>query len=892
MNMLTRRTGIPEKPPRWADRLLEWFCAPHLLEEVQGDLHERFERNCRLLGIKSARQQYACEVLSFLRPFALKRQPSKYTTLPLFSNAMLQNYIKIALRNLARNKAYSAINIIGLSIGLAAAMLIMLYTKDEVSYDRFHANNPSIYRITSKDIKPNGDFIYQQPYTGLFPGPKFHAGVPEITTFVRYKENRKDLKVGNEVKSQTVHFADASFFSVFTFPLLSGNPKTALQSPNSVVISEDMAEKSFGTTNVLGKTMSFKTDDSFKPNDTDGFEPYTITGVAKNCPQNSSIKFDVLMPMVVKAEEMTNNENWFSVFMNTFVVLSPHANNKAVEKKMNQVYLADAKESIVSMAKKFGVTNRTVYELQPFTDMHLSKELPASNGLVDESNPAFSYILSVIALFILLIACINFVNLTVARSLKRAKEIGVRKVVGGARIQLIIQFLGESFILCFAAFVFAFVLIELALPTFNQLSNKALALSYLFDNKLVLGYIAIFIITTLLSGFYPALVLSGYSPVQTLYSRFNLSGKNYLQKSLVVLQFSLASFLIIASLTIYSQFNYLTNKDLGYDDKNLVIVDKSNLKRSEVNVLKYELLKNQNIIDVAPKNGGFWGTVAKINGETQLSFAYETVNEVFLPLFKIPIVKGRNFSKAFPSDSTHSVLVNETFVKKAGWKNPIGQVVNFWLDSTKYNVIGVVRDYHYQSLSQEIKPELFTMKPGNAYARAFIKIKPNTETASLQHIEKVFKKLFPLTPYSYKFMDQENLKRYESEEKWKQMMLFGAILTIFISCIGLFGLATLSAERRTKEIGIRKVLGASVSGIVQLLSTDFLKLVSLSFVFAFPAAWYAMQEWLKNYPYRINMSVWVFIVTAVIAISIAFLTVGWQSLRAAMINPVKSLKTE
>ena len=871
-------------PPRLADRLLELFCAPHLLEEVQGDLHERYVRDVGRMGVAKAKRTYTGNVLSFLRPFALKRQPGQYPPIPLFSFDMLQNYIKIALRNLARNKAYSGINIIGLSIGLAAAMLIMLYTKDEVSYDRFHEKNPSIYRITSKYLTAAGIVEQLQPYTGLFPGPKFHAGVPEITTFVRYREGQKDMKQGNEVLSQVVYIADTSFFSVFTFPLINGNPKTALQNPQSVVISEEVAEKNFGTTNVLGKTLFFKENDKF--------EAYTVTGVSKKCPQNSSIKFDVLMPMVVKEDEFTNNMNWFSVFMNTFVILSPNASLKAVESKMNKVYLADAQGSIKEIAKKYGETGKTEYALQPFTEMHLSKELPANNGLVDESNPTFSYILSGIALFILLIACINFVNLTVARSLKRAKEIGVRKVVGGARTQLIIQFLGESFLLCFAAFVLAIGLLELALPTFNQLSNKALALSYLLDTKLIVGYISLFIVTSLLAGFYPALVLSSYNPVQTLYSRFNLSGKNYLQKSLVVLQFTLASFLIIASLTIYAQFNYLTSKNLGYDDKNLVVINKSNLKRSEEKLFKEELVKNQNIIDVAPKNGGRWGTVAKINGDTQLNFDYETVNEVYLPLFKIPIVKGRNFSTGFPSDSTHSVLVNETFVKKAGWKNPIGQIVDFWLDSAKYNIVGVVKDYHYASLSQEIKPQLFTMKPKNNYGKTFIKIKPNTETASLQFIEATFKKLFPLSPYSYSFMDQENLKRYESEAKWKQMMLFGAILTIFISCIGLFGLATLSAERRTKEIGIRKVLGASVTGIVQLLSTDFLKLVSISFIFAFPAAWYAMQEWLKNYPYRINISVWVFLMTACIAISIAFLTVGWQSLRAAMINPVKSLKTE
>ncbi|GAB3494899.1 ABC transporter permease [Spirosoma knui] len=876
------------EPPRWADRLLEWFCAPHLLEEIQGDLHERFHRCVATMGERKARHRYVRNVLSFIQPFAIKRKPtnSPYSSVPLLSTTMLQNYFKIALRTLVHNKVYSSINVIGLSIGLAAAMLIMLYTKDEVSYDRFHANNPNIYRITSQELNPAGSPERFSPYTGIFQGPKFSASVPEIRSFVRYQSNRRDIKQGNEIKSQDVFITDSSFFQIFSFPLLSGNSKTALRQPKSVVLSEEMAKTQFGTTDALGKVLYLKEEDQF--------EPYTVTGVAAKCPQNSSIKFDVLMPITVSKEDMGNNSNWFSVFLNTFVVLNPNANIKAVEAKMNRIYLADAKESIKEMAEKYGFKNKVEYALQPYIDMHLSKELPADNGLVDSSNPMFSYILSGIALFILLIACINFINLTVARSLKRAKEIGVRKVVGGGRWQLIIQFMGESFVLCFAAFILAILLVQLALPTFNQLSDKALALSYLFDLKLILGYITLFVITGLLAGFYPAIVLSNYDPVQTLYSRFNLSGKNYLQKGLVVLQFALASSLIVATLTIYSQFNYLTNKDLGYDDSNMVVLEKSGMKRSEASLLEEELLKSPTIINVSPKNGGFWGTIAKVNNsEKQINFAYETIDETYLPAFKIPIIKGRNFSAQFPSDSTNSVLVNESFVKEAGWKNPIGQVVDFSYDKPeKYRVIGVVKNHHYASLNQEIKSQLFTMKPTNLYGKAFIKIKPNTETESLQYIEKTFKKLFPLNPYSYKFLDQENLKRYESEAKWKQMMLFGAILTIFISCIGLFGLATLSAERRTKEIGIRKVLGASVSTIVQLLSTDFLKLVALSFIFAFPAAGYAMQEWLKNYPYRISLGADVFALTALIAISIAFLTVGWQSLKAALINPVKTLKSE
>jgi putative ABC transport system permease protein len=505
----------------------------------------------------------------------------------------------------------------------------------------------------------------------------------------------------------------------------------------------------------------------------------------------------------------------------------------------------------------------------------------------------YAYILSGIALFILLIACINFVNLTVARSVKRAKEIGIRKVVGGDRTQLIIQFLGESFLLCTIAFALAILLVQFTLPVFNHLSNKVLALSYLFDAKLIGGYLLLFIVTSLLAGFYPALVLSGYKPVQTLYSRFNLAGKNYLQKSLVVLQFALASFLIIATLTIYKQFNFLTNEKLGYDDSDLVIVHNDFKTHEVAQLFKRELLDDPNILSVAPRNGGQWGTVAKVSNDSTIQFDYETVDEAYLQTLKIPLIAGRNFSPDFPSDSANSVLVNESFAKKAGWKNPVGQVLNFWYDNNKkYSVIGVVKDYHYQPLNQKIEPQVFTMKKDNNYGMVYIKIKPNSAVASLQTIQKTFKRLFPFSPYTYIFKNEQNLKSYEAEAKWKQIMLFGAILTIFISCIGLFGLSVLSAEKRTKEIGIRKVLGASVKRVATILSKDFLKLVFISLVIAIPAAWMVATKWLENYPYRITLSWWLFAFAAMLVIMIALITVSFQAIKAAIGNPVKSLRTE
>jgi len=796
---------------------------------------------------------------------------------------MFKNYFKIAFRNIQRNKIYSFINIAGLSLGLACAMLIILYVKDEVSFDRFHKNGNNIYRIAS--IMQFGGEEKKLGITGFLQGPRFTQNVSGIKSFVRLQGGRQDFKKGTDIQSQDILYADSTFFSVFTFPLLSGNPVTCLTEPHTIVLTEDEAKKQFGTSDVLGKNILIREDSAFVP--------YKVTAVAKDCPQNSSIQFSALLPFKETETDALNNDNWFNFFLNTFVVLEPNANQHAIENQMQRFYVKDAKGTFSKMAEQFDLgkdASMGSYFLQPFTAMHLSTELPA-DGLSKASNPVYSYILSGIALFILLIACINFINLTIARSMKRAKEIGIRKVVGGNRKQLIIQFLGESFVLCLIAFATAVALVKLILPVFNHLSNKALAISYLFDTKLIAAYLVLFVLTTLLAGFYPAFILSDFNPVKTLYSRFTLSGKNYLQKALVVLQFTLSSFLIIATLIIYYQFNYLTTEKLGYDDSNLVMVEKGGLKPTQAKLFREQLMKNPGILGVAPKNGGYSSTRAKVESDSAIDFTYETIDESYLPLLKIPLVAGRNFSMDFPSDSSKAVLVNESFVKKAGWKNPLGQQVNFWYRNQKYVVIGVVKDYHFQALSQKIGPQLFTMN-GNDFGVVYIKIRPESATSSLAYIQKTFHALFPLAPFSYTFKNDENIKNYEAEAKWKQIMLYSAILTIFISCIGLFGLSVLSAEKRTKEIGIRKVLGASVQSVVTSLSLDFLKLVLIAMVIAIPLAWLAAGKWLQKYPYRIQMSWEIFAAGGLFVIIIALITVSFQAIKAAMANPVESLRTE
>jgi len=750
---------------------------------------------------------------------------------------------------------------------------------DEVSYDRFNVNAANIYHLAVDDQSPDGQ-VRKFSSTGDMPGPNFKRQLPEIQDFVRIQGGSYTIKRGNEVFDQDALHVDSNFFSVFTFPMVYGKPQNALNDLHSVVLSEEVAEKYFGKGNPVGKTLDLKVDDKF--------QPFTVTAVTRKTPQNSSIKIKMLLPK--KVNHIDNQ--WLNFFQNTFFVIKPGTNIKQLDAKINKVFLTDAASEIKGNADKYGDKNKRTFSLQALLEMHTSTDYPADNGLSDQSNPMYSYILSGIALFILSIACINFVNLTVARSLKRAKEIGIRKVVGGQRKQLIMQFLGESFILSFIAFVLAIALVQLALPMFNALANKALAFSYLLSFKLVAGYIGIFLLTGLLAGFYPALVLSGFNPVQTLYNRTQYIGKNYLSKGLVILQFTLATFLIISTITIYSQFSYLMNFDLGYNDKNVVSITAWGIDKTKMSLFKNELLKDPSILSVTADQGGRWGTMAHINGSQQQMFDMKHVDEDYLPLFQVPMVKGRNFSKAMVSDSANSVLVNEEFVKQAGWKNPIGQVVDFFYNKKKYTVVGIVKDYHFLSLTEKTPPILYTMKPDYPWGNVFVKITDKNKSEALNRIQKEFKALFPFIPYQYKFKDAEIAEQYDKEAKWKQIVTFGAILTIFISCIGLFGLASLSAERRKKEIGIRKVLGASVEGIVRKLSTDFVKLVIISAVIATPIAWWAMHKWLENYPYRIAINTWIFLFAAILVFFIALATVSYQAIKAAIANPVNSLRSE
>lgn len=802
---------------------------------------------------------------------------------------MFKNYFKAAVRNLLRTPLFSIINIVGLSVGLACCMLIILYAKDELSYDRFHKNN--IYRITAT-ITNSGGNVNKTGSTGMMPGPVFKQAIPEIEAFVRVKNTSFTVKHQNDVFDQEALYVDANFFSVFSFPLIAGKPETALTGTHIVVLSEEIAEKYFHKKEAVGEIIELNTGKKF--------EPFVVSAIAKKSPQNSSLKIKMLVP-IKSDSSIWNNNQWANFFLKTFVVLKSSANVKAVETKFVSVFNAGASDQLKETARKYDAENVIKFGLQPLTKMHTSTEYPPGRGFEDASDPLYAYILTGIALFILLIACVNFINLTVAHSLRRAKEIGIRKVLGGQRKQLIIQFLGESFILSTIAFVVAAVLVLFALPFFNTLANKALSFSYLFDIQLVAGYITLLLLTGLLAGFYPALVLSGFNPVQTLYGKFKSGGKNYLSKGLVVFQFTLATFLIVATTIIYTQLHHLMHADLGYNDKNMVTVNVNNgdilksggqISREQLDAFTSELLKSSSIESVTANQGGSQETIAHINGGDKITFDFRYIDENYFPLFQIPVIKGRNFSKNLATDRAASVIVNQSFARAAGWDDAIGRQIDFFYMNRKYTVIGMIKDYHYTSLAEKIGPQLFTMDTIYSFGTMFIKIRQGNLSQTLNYIENTFKGFFPYLPYEYSFKDAQNAVQYEKEARWKRIITFSAILTIVISCIGLFGLATLSVHKHTKEIAIKKVLGASVTVIAGKFCGDFLKLVAVALVIASPFGWWIMNRWLQNYPYRISLSWWMFALAAVIVLLVALLTISYQSIKAAKANPVKGLRME
>lgn len=797
---------------------------------------------------------------------------------------MIRNYFKAAFRNLWRRKGFSAINIFGLAVGMTACLLISLYIRFELNYDAFNKKADRVYRLVT-DVKTPTEVIHAA-VTSAPMAPNIKADFPEVEAVARIIPAGYFIQKGaDKFEEKNMLFADSAIFSVFSFPLVAGDPATALAAPYSVVLSESAARKYFGSANPMGQSLLL-----------DGQYNATITGVMKDIPGNSHFKADIFLSM--STQEKRNiymNEGWGSFGWYTYLLLKPNVNASRLQAKFT-----DFMERHIGDKMKKNNMYYTLF-LQSLRDVYLHSKLQNEAG--DTGNLSNIYIFSVVAIFILIIACINFINLTTARAAERAKEVGVRKVAGAARRQLTLQFLGESVILSIIAFVIAVGLSSLLMPLFNELCGKIISHGIFNEGNYLLALFLIAVGVGLLAGVYPALVLSGFKPVSVLKGSFVAGRKGLLlRKGLVVSQFIIAIVLIAGTIVVYNQLNFMRSQPLGFDKNNMLVIDFNydSVVLANTETVKRELTSVPNVLSATVSTGLPGGNneaaftqIENSTGEMQsANIDLYSVDFNFLKQFNIQTVAGREFSNKFSTDSTQALMLNEAAVKGFGYSSPaaiIGKKFDQW--GRKGIITGVVKNFHFRSLQEEIKPLCFRIAPEGT-ALMILKIADHDVPSTVAAIEKKWKQVVPHRPFNYLFTDETFNKQYQSEERFGKLFVYFAWLAIIISCLGLLGLASYTTSQRTKEIGIRKVVGASVGSVVGLLSKDFMKLVFISAVVAFPVAWWLMNKWLRDFAYRIHIEWWVFVVAGLLAFLIALMTISFQSIKAAIANPVKSLRTE
>jgi putative ABC transport system permease protein len=864
------------KPPRWADRLLEWFVSPQLLEDVQGDLQEIFYKRVAQVGIRQARREYGWAVLHYLNPFFAKPHYrtgnlSQYPQLSSLHPAMIRNYFKIAFRNFRRHKTFSAINIGGLALGMTASLLILLWVQDERSIDRFHANGARIYQVLENQ-QTSGNDLNTTPTTPHLLAPALVAELPEIERSVHMTPgNLLLLSVGNNAFRERGFYASPDLLQIFSFPLLQGNPKTALIGPASIVISERVALKLFGRTQVVGQVVRVGNQDNRQ-----------VTGVLADIPENSFLRFDFVLPSAPYIQQTQPAARWPRNGWRTFVLLRPNIDLNALQAKLlNFIHRHDPS---LTMVTTFLFPHRDTYLYSKFT-----------NGKPDGGRIDYVRLFTLVAGFLLLIACINFMNLATARSAKRAKEVGIRKVVGAERRYLIGQFVGEAVLMALLALGLAVVLVQVLLPLFNRLTEKHMTIQYTNPSYWLAG-IGLALVTGMLSGSYPALFLSSLQPVRVLKGVLQVkAGAVFFRQGLVVFQFALSLLLIIGTLIASRQLHYIRTKNLGIDRENVIYMRVEGALSTHFEPFRQALLQAPGIQSVSsadedPLYIGNSTTGVEWRGKPQKDntlFYQLPVSYDFIQTMKIKVVAGREFSRAFPADSSN-YLINEEAARRMGMANPVGKELTN--EEVSGRIIGLIKNFHLNSMRAAIEPLVVYLSPRNN--TLLVRTGPGQTEQALASLERLTRQFNPAYPFAYSFADDSFERLYKSETLVGQLTTYFALIAILIACLGLFGLALFMAEQRTKEIGVRKVLGASIGSIIGLLSKDFLKLVLAALVLASPLAWYTMHQWLKGFAYKIEIEWWMFGLAGLLAMGIAILTVSFQSIKAALVNPVKSLRSE
>jgi putative ABC transport system permease protein len=825
---------------------------------------------------------------------------------------MKKNYLKIAWRNLVRNKVSSIINMGGLAIGLSCVVFISLYIGDELSYDRFFKNSDRIFRVNTHELMSNSEFT--AGHTPPPVGAALVANIPEVESYTRIYQPGDQIihfiRNGQKgsLTEKSLLSVDSNFLQVFSYPLIAGDRATCLNGTNSVVLTERAARKYFGNTSPIGKNLVF---DMYGT-------PFTVTAVLKDLPSQSSLQFDVLQSNLGMPPVKHFNWSWIWLQMGTYVKLRDNiptddASIKKIEAKFPAMIRVQAATAFKRIGQPFDAFikkgGKYDLELQRLADVHLYSANIGSRFIV-QSDIKYVYIFSAIGLFIILLACVNFMNLATAQSAKRAKEVGIRKVLGSARKELIMQFMAEALVYTLLAAFIAVIIVSICLPAFNQLAAKSLSLASFFSFYSMAGLLSLIIVTSLLAGSYPAFFLTSFKPAAVLKGSGNLKDSRsgfFTRNALVVFQFTISTVLIICTMIVYKQLLYNQSKDLGFNKENiLVVADADRLGKNEES-FRQELLQlpevaNASISTSMPAKNLFNDSyVPESTGENvntankDISLSSFIVDEAFVPTLKLKMAAGRNFSKDFKDSA--SVILNENAVTQLGFKDPIGKTIIYpGGNDTKFKVIGVVKDFNIESLHSPMSPfALFyttskTYDIGTSYIA--VKIKPGDYSKAISSIQNKWKGFMPDNPFEYSFLDQEFDAQYSTDQTVGKVFSVFTFLSLTVACLGLLGLAMYTAERRTKEIGIRKVLGASVQSVVSMLSKDFLKLVILASFIAFPLAWYAMNQWLQSFAYPTTVNWWVFALAGAAMAIIALLTVSFQAIKAALTNPVESLRSE
>ena len=810
---------------------------------------------------------------------------------------MLTNYLKIALRNLLKQKVYSVINVFGLAVGMACCLLILALVHNEWSYDAFHDDAEAIYRVHIHALTPEGEVEVKagQP---LPLGPTLLAEMPEVEQAARLQYIGAVVKAeGTDAFEEQVLFTDASFFDVFSFRVARGNAAQPLPAPDAVVLTTGMAQKYFGEADPVGQRLRVSLGGAF--------EEFVVTAVAEEPPTNSSITFGIVLPLERSRSYIQWGDLWTSWVANTYVRLGA-AEQAAVLSEKLPAFVAQHYGPMVQtwrilqwLSEEEGAFQ---LQLQPLGDIHFAPEVQQAQ--TPATDPRYPLLLAALAFAILLIACINFTTLAVGRAARRAKEVSLRKVLGAVRLQLMKQFWGEALLLSVLALLLGLALTEAFLPFFNDLTGKTLGLAYLRDAPAMLMLLGLALGTALLAGAYPAVYLSRFQPIETLKKSVRAQGKNRWMQSLVVVQFALSIFFIAGVLVVSGQVRYLKNKNLGFDGEQVVVIPthSTDLAESEqrVNTFKNEAQRHPNVVQVAAASTSFgrglsWNSFSTDDGA---HFVYTNrIDYDFIETLGMEIAAGRRFSEAFPGDAQQGVLVNEALVNDYGWDDPVGQILEgFSLDmegKTTPTVVGVVKDYHFQSLHNAIEPMVLFLRPrDDAFRYLFARLRGEDLPGTLAALEAAWLRAAPDRPFTYHFLDDDFDRQYRAEEQWEHVVTYAALFALLIACLGLFGLAAFTAERRTKEIGIRKTLGASVPGLAAFLSKDFLKLVLLANVLAWPVAYLLLNQWLARFAYHIDISWGIFLIAGLTALGIALVTVSYQAIKAALADPVKSLRYE